>query len=164
MSRTPSRKWELNSNWLTEGKGCGSILSSHLWGGALHDDTKNSCVADYLGALLGILGGGVLSSSPNPDPISEQQKSFSIPISDLACKVHTLFQTNKQGLQTWHTLLQYDYYTEPGPPRQSWPIRLQENNNTFRVVSKFWSRGLSCQGKRPVQGYFILKTPSVKKC
>ena len=26
---------------------CGSILSSRLWGGALHDDTKNGCVADY---------------------------------------------------------------------------------------------------------------------
>ena len=30
------------------GKECGSILSSHLWGGALRDNTKNSCVADYL--------------------------------------------------------------------------------------------------------------------
>ena len=26
---------------------CGSILSSRLWGGALRDDTKNGCVADY---------------------------------------------------------------------------------------------------------------------
>ena len=46
---TPSRKSELNSNWLTTGKECGSILSSHLWGGALRDDTKNGCVADYRG-------------------------------------------------------------------------------------------------------------------
>ena len=48
--------------------------------GALHNNTKNGCVVDYLGALLGIIVGGVLSSSPNPDPISEQQESFSIPI------------------------------------------------------------------------------------
>ena len=26
---------------------CGSILSSRLWGGALRDDIKNGCVADY---------------------------------------------------------------------------------------------------------------------
>ena len=25
---------------------CGWILSSHLWGGVLRDDTKNGCVAD----------------------------------------------------------------------------------------------------------------------
>ena len=49
LVRTPSRKWELNSNWLTARKECGSILSSHLWGGALRDDTKNGCVADYRG-------------------------------------------------------------------------------------------------------------------
>ena len=30
------------------GKECGSILSSHLWGGALRNDTKNGRVADYL--------------------------------------------------------------------------------------------------------------------
>ena len=46
VARTPSRKWELNSNWLTARKECGSILSSRLWGGALRDDTKNGCVAD----------------------------------------------------------------------------------------------------------------------
>ena len=45
-AQTPSRKWELNSNWLTAGKECGSIPSSRLWGGALRDDTKNGCVAD----------------------------------------------------------------------------------------------------------------------
>ena len=33
-----------------------------------------------------------------------------------------------------------------------------------RVVRKVWSRWLSCQSKRPVQWYFIQKTPSVKKC
>ena len=27
-----------------KGKECGSILSSRLWGGALRDDTKDSCV------------------------------------------------------------------------------------------------------------------------
>ena len=32
------------------------------------------------GGLLGILGGGVLPSSPNPDPISDQKMSFSAPI------------------------------------------------------------------------------------
>ena len=45
LARTPSRKWELNSNWPNAGKECGSILSSHLWGGTLRDDTKNGCVA-----------------------------------------------------------------------------------------------------------------------
>ena len=30
---------------------CGSVFSSRLWGGALRDDTKNGCVADYM--LLG---------------------------------------------------------------------------------------------------------------
>ena len=34
------------------------------------------------GALLEILGGGVLSGSPNPDPISDQK-----------CHFHTHFQT-----------------------------------------------------------------------
>ena len=52
LARKPSRKWELNSYWLTAGKECGSILSSRLWGGALRDDTKNGCVVedwtDYL--------------------------------------------------------------------------------------------------------------------
>ena len=38
----------VNYNWLTAGKESGSILSSRLWGGALRDDTKNGCVADYL--------------------------------------------------------------------------------------------------------------------
>ena len=28
VARTPSRKWELNSNWLIVGKECGSIFSS----------------------------------------------------------------------------------------------------------------------------------------
>ena len=28
VERTPSRKWELNSNWLIVGKECGSIFSS----------------------------------------------------------------------------------------------------------------------------------------
>jgi len=44
VARTPSRKWELNCNWLTARKECGSILSSRLRGEALRDDTKNSCV------------------------------------------------------------------------------------------------------------------------
>ena len=30
-----------------QGKECGSVFSSRLWGGALRDDTKNGCVADY---------------------------------------------------------------------------------------------------------------------
>ena len=46
LARKPSRKWELNSYWLTAGKECGSILSSRLWGGALRDDTKNGCVVE----------------------------------------------------------------------------------------------------------------------
>jgi len=29
------------------GKECGLIFSSRWWGGALRDDTKNGCVADY---------------------------------------------------------------------------------------------------------------------
>ena len=32
------------------------------------------------GGLLGICGGGVPPSSPNPDPISDQNMPFSIPI------------------------------------------------------------------------------------
>ena len=43
----PSRKWELNPYWLTAGKEHGLILSSRLWGGALCDNTKNGCVADW---------------------------------------------------------------------------------------------------------------------
>ena len=39
---TPSRKWELNSNWLTVGKECGLILRSRLWGKALRDNTKTA--------------------------------------------------------------------------------------------------------------------------
>ena len=46
LARTPTRKWELNSNWLTAGKECGSILSGRLWGAALRDNTKKGCVAD----------------------------------------------------------------------------------------------------------------------
>ena len=32
------------------------------------------------GALLGILGGGVPSGSPNPDPISDQKMLFFTPV------------------------------------------------------------------------------------
>ena len=46
VARTPLKKWELNSNWLTAGKVFGSILSSRFWGGALRDDAKNGCVED----------------------------------------------------------------------------------------------------------------------
>ena len=53
LARTLSRKWELNSNWLTAGKECGSVFSSRLWGGALRDNTKNGCVADYFNLRLG---------------------------------------------------------------------------------------------------------------
>ena len=42
--------------------------------------------------LLGILGGGVPPSSPNPDHISDQKIYFSLAFSDLASKIHTLFQ------------------------------------------------------------------------
>ena len=35
---------------------------------------------------------------------------------------------------------------------------------SLRVVTKFWSTWLSCQSKWPVQGYFIYKKPSIKKC
>ena len=47
LVRTPSSKWELNSNWLTAGKEGGSIPSSRSWGEAFRDDTKRCCVADY---------------------------------------------------------------------------------------------------------------------
>ena len=30
----------------TKGKECGLLLTSHLLGGVLHDETKNGCVAD----------------------------------------------------------------------------------------------------------------------
>ena len=49
MARTPSRKWELNSNWLTAGKECGSILSSRLGRGEfLRDDSKTAVRQDAL--------------------------------------------------------------------------------------------------------------------
>ena len=32
------------------------------------------------GVLLGILGGGLLPGSPNPDPISDEKKSFFPPV------------------------------------------------------------------------------------
>ena len=38
------------------------------------------------GVLLGILGGGVPPSFPNPCPISDQKMSFSHPFWDLVCK------------------------------------------------------------------------------
>ena len=31
----------------TMGKECGLNVSSHLWGGALHDKIQNGCVGDY---------------------------------------------------------------------------------------------------------------------
>ena len=48
MARTPSRKWKLNSNWLTVGKECGFTLSSHVWGGAERDYTNNGCKCSRL--------------------------------------------------------------------------------------------------------------------
>ena len=36
----------LHSNQLSEGKECGSVLSSRLWEGTLRDDTKTA-VCDY---------------------------------------------------------------------------------------------------------------------
>jgi len=45
------------------------------------------------GALLGILGGGVLPSSPNPDPVSDQKMSFFTPVfRPVLSKIHTCFQ------------------------------------------------------------------------
>ena len=43
--------------------------------------------------LLGILGRGVPSGSPNPDPISDQDIHFPHPFSDLTPEIHTRFQT-----------------------------------------------------------------------
>ena len=48
----------------------------------MHDDKTDQ---NHLGAggravLLGILQGGVLAGSPNPDPISDQKLAFSTPI------------------------------------------------------------------------------------
>ena len=48
MARTPSRKWKLNSNWLTVGKECGFTLSSRVWGGAERDYTNNGCKCSRL--------------------------------------------------------------------------------------------------------------------
>ena len=45
------------------------------------------------GVLLRILGGGVSPGSPNPDPITDQNMSFSHSFSDLAPKIHASFQT-----------------------------------------------------------------------
>ena len=41
------------------------------------------------GGLLGIFGGGAPPGSPSTDPISDQTKVFSIPVSDLTSKIHT---------------------------------------------------------------------------
>ena len=46
------RNWFLCYTTNTKGKECGLVLSSRLWGGALRDDTKNGCVADYSACLL----------------------------------------------------------------------------------------------------------------
>ena len=48
------------------------------------------------GVLPGILVGGVLPDSPNPDPISDQKMSFFTLVSDLASKIHTHFQDLKE--------------------------------------------------------------------
>ena len=52
------------------------------------------------GAFLGILGGGVLPSSPNPDPISDQKMLFSHLFSDLAfnklCHHYLDYNSNKK--------------------------------------------------------------------
>jgi len=47
------------------------------------------------GVLIAILSGGVPPGSLNPDPISEQNMPFptTINFSELASKIHTLFQT-----------------------------------------------------------------------
>ena len=46
------------------------------------------------GVLLTIHGGGVPPGSPNPDPISDENMPFFIPVfSVLASKIHTRFQT-----------------------------------------------------------------------
>ena len=43
---------------------------------------KIDCVAGYFtwGVLLGIFGGGVPPTSPNPDPISDQKMPFPTPV------------------------------------------------------------------------------------
>ena len=41
---------------------------------------KHRCIVKPGEVLLGILGEGVLPSSPNPNPISDQKMSFSTPI------------------------------------------------------------------------------------
>ena len=52
-----------------------------------------SCLRPLEGVLLGILGGGVLPGSPNPDLISDQKMSFPRPFSDKIPKIHTHFRT-----------------------------------------------------------------------
>ena len=57
--------------------------------------------------LLGILGGGVLPSFPNPDPISDQILSFPHPCSDLARKIYIPFQTcNSSQNSTVHVYME----------------------------------------------------------
>ena len=44
---------------------------------------QNTCKLMSLpggGVLLGILGGGVLPGSPNPDPVSDKKMTFSTPV------------------------------------------------------------------------------------
>ena len=55
--------------------------------------------------------------------------------------------------------------TEQEQKTKVWsPVLHFQIPRAIRVVRKFWSRRLSCQSKQPDQGYFILKTPSIKKC
>ena len=51
-----------------------------------------------MGVLLRIIGGGVPPGSPNPDPISDQNMSFSKPVfrpHAVTSKIHARFQTKK---------------------------------------------------------------------
>ena len=76
-----------------------------------------SCVNEFYyfypglggGVLLGILGGGGLPGSPNPERISDQKCNFPHPFSDKTSKIHTHFQTWPLGKKLLSSLLRSEH-------------------------------------------------------
>ena len=56
----------------------------------------NSGFTEACSVLLRIFSASVLSSSPNPDLISDQSMLFSIPISDLSMFIHLWFPLDQK--------------------------------------------------------------------
>ena len=72
--------WEtaLSKDFSTELTFCPDTTGSN----SIHPDKAPFSGGGHLpgGLLLGILGGGVPTGSPNPDPISDQNMTFSTPV------------------------------------------------------------------------------------